>query len=119
MLSVPGEHGGVEQESWVKSTPRTHVSMVLCLTLRETAITPLTQHSEQGSPTVVKVLRVLARVGSPPKKTQRKLDLKSSSRLKRRSNLFAARSRTEPCAAQLRCSQVRQPRDLPCQSADR
>ena len=41
VLSVPGEHGGVEQESRVKSTPRTHVSMVLCLTLRETAITQL------------------------------------------------------------------------------
>ena len=53
-LSVPGEHGGVEQESWVKSTLRTHVSMVLCLPLRETAVTPLTQDSEQGSPTVTK-----------------------------------------------------------------
>ena len=69
MLSVPGEHGGVEQESWVKSTPRTHVSMVLCLPLRETAVTPLTQHSEQGSPTVVPVPKVLARVGSPLEKT--------------------------------------------------
>ena len=53
MLSVPGEHGGVEQESWVESTLRTHVSMVLCLPLRETAVTPLTQDSEQGSPTEV------------------------------------------------------------------
>ena len=67
MLSVPGEHGGVEQESWVKSTLRTHVSMVLCLPLRETAVTPLTQDSEQGSPTVVKVPKVPAPVGSPPK----------------------------------------------------
>jgi hypothetical protein len=66
MLSVPGEHGGVEQESWVKSTPSTHVSMVLCLPLRETAVTPLTQHSEQGSPTVVPVPRVLQANGLPP-----------------------------------------------------
>jgi len=55
----------------VKSTPRTHVSMVLCLPLRETAVTPLTQHREQGSPTVVPVPKVLARVGSPLKDNYR------------------------------------------------
>lgn len=70
MLSVPGEHGGVEQESWVESTLRTHVSMVLCLPLRETAVTPLTQDSEQGSPTVVPGTKGTAgEKGSPPKKT--------------------------------------------------
>ncbi len=57
----------LEQESWVRSTPSTHVNMVLCLPLRETAATPLTQHSEQGSPTVVPVPKVLAQVGSPLK----------------------------------------------------
>ena len=41
--------------------------MVLCLPLREIAVTPLTQHSEQGSTTVVPVPKVLARVGSPLK----------------------------------------------------
>ena len=50
VLSVPGEHGGVEQESRVKSTPRTHVSMVLCLTLRETAITQLNTRQRRAAP---------------------------------------------------------------------
>ena len=101
MLSVPGEHGGVEQESWVKSTLRTHVSMVLCLPLRETAVTPLTQDSEQGSPTVVKVPRVPAPVGSPPpKKTNHEPGDKAAGS----GNILiqptlASRFRTEPFAA--------------------
>ena len=100
MLSVPGEHGGVEQESWVESTLRTHVSMVLCLPLRETAVTPLTQDSEQGSPTVVRVPRVPAPVGSPPKKTNHGPGDKTEpvGKTSIQTDLLS-RFRTEPCAA--------------------